>query len=418
MHDWKAAEARRQTPEWSAPVALLAQPVLSANALLAGLRPETEAMSGLDSPTVSASAQPVVGAHGHGQAERVGDPRGDAAPDLMQEDSTAEVEGSASLTVSAVARVWLARGRGQTGPWARTTRERYDRVIRQHLDGSTDGTMVAIGSLTLPELTVDIVADWSAANERHLARTTASLALLTLRQVCRFAVRRGWMSVNPVGLLEPSEKPRWRPGHVAVLEGDDLARVLDHAGAYRPLFELLAYTGLRIGEALGLVWADVGFDAATLHVHRQLTRWREHGPLKTEAGRREVELAPAMVRLLRDEWLASPFKGPDDFVFTALTGRGRDYRHVGHNFRVAVRRSGVRADGRLSLHSLRHGYASLLIGTGLDVVYVSRQLGHANPNVTLGVYAHVIARREHAERAKAALEASHEAMTQARVARR
>jgi integrase len=51
-------------------------------------------------------------------------------------------------------------------------------------------------------------------------------------------------------------------------------------------------------------------------------------------------------------------------------------------------------------------------------VYLSRQLGHANPNVTLGVYAHVIARREHAERAKAALEASHEAMTLARVARR
>jgi integrase len=118
---------------------------------------------------------------------------------------------------------------------------------------------------------------------------------------------------------------------------DDLARVLDHAGAYRSLFELLAYSGLRIGEGLGLCWADVDFEAGILRVHRQLTRWREHGPLKTEAGRREVELAPAMVRLLRDEWLASPFKGPDDFVFTALTGRGRDYRHVGHNFRLAVR---------------------------------------------------------------------------------
>jgi integrase len=413
-----APEVSRQMPLWSAPAEVRIPPVLALDTVLAGLRPDTERMSGLDDPIVSADAQLGHAAHGDGQAERVGDPRGDAAPDLMQEDSTAEVEGSANLTVSAVARVWLARGRGQTGPWARTTRERYDRVIRQHIDGSTDTAMVAIGSLTLPELTVDVVADWSAANERVLARTTASLALLTLRQVCRFAVRRGWMSVNPVGLLEPSEKPRWRPGHVAVLEGDDLARVLDHAGAYRSLFELLAYSGLRIGECLGLTWADVGFDDGLLRVHRQLTRWREHGPLKTEAGRREVELAPAMVRLLRDEWLASPFKGPDDFVFTALTGRGRDYRHVGHNFRVAVRRSGVRADGRLSLHSLRHGYASLLIGSGLDVVYVSRQLGHANPNVTLGVYAHVIARREHAERAKAALEASHEAMTLARVARR
>jgi hypothetical protein len=157
---------------------------------------------------VSADAQLGHAAHGDGQAERVGDPRGEASPDQRQEGSTAEVEGSASLIVTAVARVWLARGRGQTGPWARTTRERYDRVIRQHIERSPDGTTTSVGSPTLPELTVDVVADWSAANERVLARTTASLALLTLRQVCRFAVRRGWMSVNPVGLLEPSEKPR------------------------------------------------------------------------------------------------------------------------------------------------------------------------------------------------------------------
>jgi hypothetical protein len=52
------------------------------------------------------------------------------------------------------------------------------------------------------------------------------------------------------------------------------------------------------------------------------------------------------------------------------------------------------------------------------VVYVSRQLGACHPKVTLATYAHLFARREHAERAKAALEASYEAMTQARVARR
>ena len=152
-------------------------------------------------------------------------------------------------------------------------------------------------------------------------------------------------------------------------------------------------------------------------MHRQLPRWRVHGPLKTEAGRREVELAPAMVRLLREGWLASPWKGPDDLVFTNTVGRPLDYRHVGEGFRLAVRRAGVRADGRLSLHSLRHGFASLLIAAGLDVVYVSRQLGHANPAVTLSVYGHVFHRRAHAARARAALEESHEAMTPARVAR-
>jgi integrase len=89
-------------------------------------------------------------------------------------------------------------------------------------------------------------------------------------------------------------------------------------------------------------------------------------------------------------------------------------RHAGDNFRIAVRRSGVRADGRLSMHSPRHGYASLLIADGIDIVYVSRQLGHANPGITLKVYAHLVARHQHAARARSALEVSHEAMVAAR----
>ncbi|OGK90055.1 MAG: hypothetical protein A2X51_00190 [Candidatus Rokubacteria bacterium GWC2_70_24] len=86
---------------------------------------------------------------------------------------------------------------------------------------------------------------------------------------------------------------------------------------------------------------------------------------------------------------------------------------MGNAFRAAVRRSGVRGAGRLSLHSLRHGYASLLIAKGLNVLFVSRQLGHANPNVTLSVYAHLFARREHGDLARQALEASYQAMARA-----
>ena len=87
---------------------------------------------------------------------------------------------------------------------------------------------------------------------RELASTTARLALLALNQICRYAVRRGWLADNPVARLEPAEKPRRTAGQVSILEGHDLGRLLDHACSYRPLFELLAYTGLRIAEALGL----------------------------------------------------------------------------------------------------------------------------------------------------------------------
>jgi integrase len=189
--------------------------------------------------------------------------------------------------------------------------------------------------------------------------------------------------------------------------------VLDHAGTYRALFALVAFTGMRISEALGMLWRDVDVDAGILHVEQQLTRYRTLGPLKTEASRREIELPPAVVRLLRERWLASPYKGPTDLVWCTRDGRGLDYRNVGEAFRVAVRRSGVTAGGRLSLHSLRHGYASLLIGRGLPLLFISRQLGHSKPSMTLNVYAHEFARRESGAAARQALESAYMEMVAA-----
>ena len=103
-----------------------------------------------------------------------------------------------------------------------------------------------------------------------------------------------------------------------------------------------------------LVWADVDFDGGILHVHRQLSRGRVHRRLKTDAAEREVILAPALMRLLRQRWFASAHKGPDALTFCTRDGRGLNYRRVGDVFRAAVRRSGVRGAGRLSLHSLLH----------------------------------------------------------------
>ena len=194
-----------------------------------------------------------------------------------------------------------------------------------------------------------------------------------------------------------------------ILEGADLVKLLAHAGIYRPLFELLAFTGLRIGEALGLRWGDVDFEAGVLHVRQQLGRDRLPRKLKTPAGRREVILCAPVTELL-SALRGTDALGVEELIFRTTTGRGLDHRHVGDAFRLALRRAGLQGPGRLSLHSLRHGFASLLIANGLDVVFVSRQLGHANPTVTLSTYAHLFARADHAEAARSALEATAHAM--------
>jgi integrase len=246
-----------------------------------------------------------------------------------------------SRTVGEVAEAWLERARGKNGPWDAVTRQRYDRIVRQQVLASVDEARRPLGQLKLRDVTVDHVAGWSQANEQALAPSSAKLALIALNQILRFAVRRGWIGINPVLQLEPGEKPRWRVKHIRILEGADLGRFLDLAGTWRVLFEFLAYTGLRIGEALGVRWCDVDLDAALLHVHQQLSRQRKLKHLKTEAGRRDVVLAPAVVRLLRERWLASPYKTADHLVFCKPSGEPGDYRDAGEGFRAAVKAAGL-----------------------------------------------------------------------------
>jgi len=216
----------------------------------------------------------------------------------------------------------------------------------QQVLASADPTRRPLGETKLRDVTVDRVAAWSQGNEQALAPSTAKLALIALNQMFRFAVRRGWTGVNPVMQLEPGEKPRWRVEHVRTLEGGDLGRLLAHSdAASRPLFEFLAYTGPRIGEALGLRWCDVDFEAAVLHVRQQLSRQRTPKHLKTDASRREVVLARAVTRLLRERRLASAYKGADQLVFCKANGEGADYRDARKTFRAAVKAAGPARTG-------------------------------------------------------------------------
>jgi site-specific recombinase XerD len=113
--------------------------------------------------------------------------------------------------------------------WDPTTRERYDRIIRRSIETSTDPTQLPLANVKLRDLTVDRIVEWSRANEQRFAPTTASFSLGVLNQVCRYALRRGWLADNPVARLESEERPRWTPRPVGILEG---GRSRPHAGAF------------------------------------------------------------------------------------------------------------------------------------------------------------------------------------------
>jgi integrase len=111
---------------------------------------------------------------------------------------------------------------------------------------------------------------------------------------------------------------------------------------------------------------------------------------------------------LREHKLVSVHSSPGDPVFASLTGQPMHFRNVTRRgLAAAVTKAGLGREGepRLRFHDLRHCFASLLIAQGLNVVFISRQLGHASPSFTLDVYGGLFDRAEHGRRASEGLEA-------------
>jgi integrase len=230
--------------------------------------------------------------------------------------------------------------------------------------------------------------------------------LTPLSLIFDYAVRRGLASSNPVKKLECRERPQVSRAEMRILDRDDIAKLLKAADVrHGPLLMTAIYTGLRIGELLGLTWEDVDFDAGFIRVRKQLGRDGTRVEPKTEKAKRDVVLTRQLADALREQKLRSGFSLPGDFVFASVTGSPMNAKNVARRgLEKALKRAGL---PHMRFHDCRHTAASLLISTYPDVVFVSRQLGHANPAITLSVYAHLFDKASHADKLRARLEASH-----------
>ena len=150
------------------------------------------------------------------------------------------------------------------------------------------------------------------------------------------------------------------------------------------------YAGLRLGEIRGLTWSDVDLDADTLGVRRSMLPDGTPKRPKTEAGTRTVPVLPALRRLLVAWKLRSPRALPTDLVIGTADGapvQERNLRRALEDAKAACRLDGTR-DERLSWHSLRHSFASMLAtDLNLPATTLARLTGHADAGFTLRVYA-------------------------------
>jgi integrase len=165
-----------------------------------------------------------------------------------------------------------------------------------------------------------------------------------------------------------------------------------------PIVELALATGMRRGELLGLQWGDINLDAAELRVERSLEETKAGLRLKspkTKSGRRNIALPPEAVAMLRahkvqqmETRLALGMGKPDatTLVFSDIDGRLLK-PHTVSLWRRAVVALKLPA---VTFHALRHTHVSVLIRAGVDILTISRRMGHSKASVTLDVYGHLI----------------------------
>lgn len=260
--------------------------------------------------------------------------------------------------------------------------------------------MPALGYIQVQKLTAAQVQQFYADSlESGVGRRTVELCHLCLHRALDMAVQLGIVGKNVTDAVQPPkallvERNAWTREQTRRF----LAVARD--SHYGPIWLLMATTGMRRGEVLGLRWASVDLDAGVVDIRRALVaingRMKETGPKGGK--RRTIPLSAEMVDHLRAHKARQGKRRADlgnvwvdnDLVFTSEVGTPINARNLDREFKRFIAQVGV---PEIPIHSVRHTVGTLLVASGEDVRTVADVLGH-DPRVLLRTYAHVVAHRK------------------------
>lgn len=277
------------------------------------------------------------------------------------------------------AREWIGSYQGRTTRgFDVDTRESY-RWALEHW------AIPEIGSTLLRDIDREDMDKLIVAMQKEgLSAHSIAKYIAPLRALFSDAVERGHMPANPaLGLRINAKVQGPQKARPEALSPVELAAVLDAIpDRWRLLFDVLAGTGCRISECLGLDWEDLEQrgDVTTLTINKQYYRGKDKDT-KSEAGTRTITLDPALAAKL---WAA----GADSTgaMFHTRTGERLNDRNLRRVLDQACDDAGVR---RVGFHVIRHTHNSILREQGWTEIQAAARLGH-DPVVNTQVYSHAL----------------------------
>jgi integrase len=303
------------------------------------------------------------------------------------------VEPNKATVASFLADEWLPAVRGSLRP---STMRLYRTLAEAYILPKIGAVPLRkLGPAQLNRLYAELLESGKSDGSPLGAETTRKVHRL-LHRVLKDAVKWNRVARNVAAVADP---PRAQRPRMEAWTAEQLGVFLDHVSEDRlyALWFLFATSGLRRAEALGLRWSDVDLDAGRASIRQTLayvgTKATFSEP-KTDSSRRLIELAPPTIDALRahrsrqaEERLAiGPGYSTLGLLFTHVDGRPLSPSTVSRTFDRLVKGAGV---PKITLHGLRHTFATLALLDGIPAKVVAEVLGHSSTRVTEDLYQHV-----------------------------
>lgn len=213
------------------------------------------------------------------------------------------------------------------------------------------------------------------------------------------AVKQGWIKDNPcTNAIKPKRNKTQKLPPFEIDQIKDLLKRSENFDTYNAVIHFQLYTGMRIGETLALTWDDIDFDKRTIIINKTINYVRGEfkvGPPKTENSYRILGMNNTVYNLLqqvKEEQDKMKLALKDvwqdlNLVFTQDTGGYIQKANI--NNRLSSLKKGTNYE-YITVHSLRHANATLLLMNGVDLKIVSAHLGHNDIQTTANVYIDVL----------------------------
>lgn len=268
----------------------------------------------------------------------------------------------------------------------------YESQIKNHL-------LPELGNIKLKDFTPAKITAFFKT--RKYSPATCRKVYVILQSIFARAVEQGFIKETPCTkavILPKAKQPKEKKPFLNEHQAKDLLKMVEDNTQFNRIIKVLLYTGMRSGECLGLRWQDIDFENRTIHIENTLTdvggkHWLQ--PPKTKTSNRYIALSDVLADIFKEQKKHNEEKisnlGKDysypEMVFTTDKGNYVDRSGLNTQFRRFVK--GTDFDF-ITLHSLRHCNATLLINSGIDLKIVSELLGHSDVSTTANVYADVL----------------------------